>query len=138
MIINLMTEDEFLKDFVVDMEYHLESLRNDLVALTIGTDNPDHLDRISQTLRKIERTSDLLGYPQLTSVAATMTEVIDEWRKGKSELPPSLPTVISQSVDHIRIVVSEIKRSGVEHTDSRAVINRLRELKKHIALVLAP
>lgn len=118
--------DDLVAEFLTETNESLEELDNDLVNLEQNPNDKDLLSKIFRLMHTIKGTCGFLDLPRLAKVAHHAENVLGRFRDGDLEVTPAYVTLIFESIDTIKFIVSEIEMNGAEpDTDSTSLINKL-------------
>lgn len=118
--------DDLIAEFLTETNESIEQLDNDLVNLEQNPNDKELLSRIFRLMHTIKGTCGFLDLPRLAKVAHHAENVLGRFRDGDLEVTPDYVTLIFESLDTIKFIISEIEMNGTEpETDSSALINKL-------------
>ncbi len=118
--------DDLIIEFITETNESLEELDLDLVNLEKNPNDKDLLGKIFRLMHTIKGTCGFLSLPRLEKVAHHAENVLGKFRDGALEVTPGYVTLIFESIDQIKYIVSEIEETGSEPAGSdKALIDRL-------------
>ncbi len=118
--------DDLIIDFITETNESLEELDLDLVNLEKNPNDKDLLSKIFRLMHTIKGTCGFLGLPRLEKVAHHAENVLGRFRDGDLEVTPDYVTLIFESIDKIKFIVTEIEETGSEPEGSdEALIAKL-------------
>ncbi|MCD8497080.1 MAG: chemotaxis protein CheW [Alphaproteobacteria bacterium] len=106
--------DDLVVDFLTETNESLEELDNDLVHLEQNPNDKDLLSKIFRLMHTIKGTCGFLDLPKLAKVAHHAENVLGRFRDGDLQVTPAYVTLIFESLDAIKYIVSQIEQTGKE------------------------
>jgi two-component system, chemotaxis family, sensor kinase CheA len=126
----MITDDEVLKEFLVESYENLDQLDRDFVALEADPTASDRIAAIFRTIHTIKGTSGFLGFSRLETLTHAGESVLSQVREGALALTPPLTSVLLEMVDRVRGILRTIEASGREGSEPfEDVLGRLTALK---------
>jgi two-component system chemotaxis sensor kinase CheA len=107
-----MSEDDILKDFLVESYENLDRLDRDLVGLERNPHDLAALSGVFRTIHTIKGTCGFLGFTKLEKVAHVGENLLTRMRDGQLTLNPERTTALLGMVDAVRQMLAEIESSG--------------------------
>src|SRR5207302_11246920 len=107
-----MSENEIVKDFLVESHENLDRLDRDLVGLEKNPKDKDSLAGVFRTIHTIKGTCGFLGFNKLEKVAHVGENLLTRLRDGQLTLNPAITTALLEMVDTIRQMLSQIQSTG--------------------------
>ncbi len=118
--------DDLLSEFLTETSENLSTLDVELVRLEQNPNNPELLKSIFRLVHTIKGTCGFLGLPRLERVAHASENVLGRVRDGELFVTPGIVSVILQSLDRIKGILSELERTEKEPDgDDIELIDRL-------------
>ena len=118
--------DEILRDFLTESGESLTVIDGELVRLETDPDNADVLQRIFRLVHTIKGTCGFIGLPRLERVAHAAENVLGLFRDGQIPVTPGAVTLIFESLDRIKDILSGIEQFEAEPAgDDAELIQRL-------------
>lgn len=118
--------DELVTEFLTETNESLQELDLDLVNLEQNPNDKDLLSKIFRLMHTIKGTCGFLGLPRLETCAHHAENVLGLFRDGVLKVTPDYVTIIFESIDRIKYILSEIEQNGAEPDgDDRELIARL-------------
>ena len=118
--------DDLLSEFLTETSENLSTLDVELVRLEQNPNNPELLKSIFRLVHTIKGTCGFLGLPRLERVAHASENVLGRVRDGDLLVTPAIVSVILQSLDRIKGILSELERTEKEpEGDDIELIDRL-------------
>ena len=114
--------DDLLGEFLAEALEGIETLDAELVTLEQNPNDPALLGSIFRVLHTLKGTSGFLDLPRLESVAHAGENILGKFRDGELEVTPAAVTLILESIDAIKMLVTEIGESGAEPQGEDAVL----------------
>jgi two-component system chemotaxis sensor kinase CheA len=111
--------DELLGDFLTETGESLDLLDSELVRFEREPSNADMLNAIFRLVHTVKGTCGFLGLPRLAKLAHAAETLMGQYRDGAPVTADGV-TLILESVDRIKLIMSELERDGVEPRGSDA------------------
>jgi len=133
-----LNDPEIIGEFINESREHLESLEPKLIQLEKEPHNFDLLNDIFRTFHTLKGSSSFLGLTRITELSHKSENILDELRKGESEVTPKIIDFIFQATDILKSLIEDIA-SGEEDKIKEAtsgssevseIINRVEEVIK--------
>jgi two-component system chemotaxis sensor kinase CheA len=105
--------DELLRDFLTESGESLTVIDGEMVKLEADPNNRDVLQKIFRLVHTIKGTCGFIGLPRLERVAHAAENVLGKFRDGVIPVTPGAVTLIFESLDCIKEILS-----GIEQTES--------------------
>src|SRR5256885_4560712 len=109
-----MSENEIVKDFLVESHENLDRLDRDLVGLEKNPKDKDALAGVFRTIHTIKGTCGFLGFSNLEKVAHVGENLLTRLRDGQMILNPEITTALLGMVDATRQMLKEIESTGTD------------------------
>ncbi len=106
--------DDLIAEFLTETSKNLTDLDADLVKLEQNPNDKDLLSQIFRIIHTIKGTCGFLGLPRLEGVAHKGEDVLGLFRDGVLEVTPEYVTIIFESLDRIKYILSELEETGSE------------------------
>ncbi|MDX2103440.1 MAG: Hpt domain-containing protein, partial [Alphaproteobacteria bacterium] len=106
--------DDLLSEFLTETSESLSVLDVELVKLEQNPNNPELLSNIFRLVHTIKGTCGFLGLPRLERVAHASENVLGRIRDGELVVGPGIVSLILQSLDRIKLILSELERTEAE------------------------
>ena len=133
--------DELLSEFLTETSESVSELDVELVQLEQNPNDQGLLSNIFRLVHTIKGTCGFLGLPRLEAVAHASENVLGKIRDGNLEVTPDAVTLILESFDRIKWLLSSLEENEVEpEGDDQDLIDRLNHVADGGALddVAAP
>jgi two-component system chemotaxis sensor kinase CheA len=104
--------DDLLGEFLAEALEGIETLDAELVTLEQNPNDPALLGSIFRVLHTLKGTSGFLDLPRLESVAHAGENILGKFRDGELEVTPEAVTLILESIEAIKALVTAIGESG--------------------------
>lgn len=118
--------DDLLSEFLTETAESLSELDADLVKLEQNPNDPGLLGGIFRLVHTIKGTCGFLGLPRLERVAHASEDVLGKFRDGELEVTPEAVTLIFESLDTIKNLLSALEETEAEpEGDDSDLIQRL-------------
>ncbi len=129
-----MSNDEILREFLLETHENLTLLDSDLVALEKNPTEKNTLAQVFRTLHSVKGTAGFMGLEKLQAVAHAAESLLNRLRAGELVFNPPIATALLQVVDAIREIMAAIEADGQEgqadYTALLAELDRLREVRE--------
>lgn len=106
--------DDLIAEFLTETSESLQELDTDLVHLEQNPNDKNLLSKIFRLMHTIKGTCGFLGLPRLEGVAHKAEDVLGLFRDGVLEVTPEYVSLILQSIDRIKVIVSGLEENGSE------------------------
>lgn len=134
--------DDLLSEFLTETSESLSVLDVELVKLEQNPNDPKILQNIFRLVHTIKGTCGFLGLPRLETVAHAGENVLGKFRDGELEVTPHAVTLILQSIDRIKLILSHIEQHECEpegdDAELKAALNAMAEGKPAPASAAEP
>ena len=118
--------DDLIAEFITETSESLGELDLDLIKLEQNPNDTELLSNIFRLMHTIKGTCGFLGLPRLEKVAHHAENVLGRFRDGDLEVKPEYVTLILESIDTIKFIITAIEEKGSEpEGDDSALIARL-------------
>jgi two-component system, chemotaxis family, sensor kinase CheA len=118
--------DDLLSEFLTETAESLDVIDVELVRFESNPTDKNTLNNIFRLVHTIKGTCGFLGLPRLEAVAHAGETLLGRFRDGSLEVTPSAVTLVLQSIDRIKSLVSALGEAGAEpRGDDRDLIDRL-------------
>ena len=111
---NSVQDDEIIREFLVESHENLSRLDQELVELEKRPRDAALLASIFRTIHTIKGTCGFLAFSTLERIAHQAESLLSQLRDGQRELTSSLVSLILETVDATRKVLSSIEANGEE------------------------
>lgn len=118
-------DQELLEGFLTETTELLEKLDDDLVTLEKTTGDTELLNRIFRSIHTVKGASSFLGFELLVKVTHKTEDVLNRLRKGELVVTPEIMDVILESVDLVKLLVSDIKANDIKEREIDGTIEKL-------------
>lgn len=126
-----MSENDIVKDFLIESHENLDRLDRELVELEKDPANKDALASIFRTIHTIKGTCGFLGFGQLEKLAHVGENLLSRLRDGALKLSPEITTALLHMVDAVRQMLDHIEAYGSEgERNDGALISTLTALQQ--------
>jgi two-component system, chemotaxis family, sensor kinase CheA len=109
-----MSDDEIVKEFLIESHENLDRLDQDLIVLEKDPDNRDKLASIFRTIHTIKGTSGFLAFNQLEALTHAGENLLAKLRDGLLALTPEITTALLAMLDAVRQMLASIEATGAE------------------------
>ncbi len=122
----LLCEDqELLEGFLTETAELLEKLDDDLVALEKMPEEMHLLNGIFRSIHTVKGASSFLGFDLLVKITHKTEDVLNRLRKDELKVTPEIMDVILEAVDHIKLLVNDIRNGEIVERELDEIINKL-------------
>ncbi len=125
--------DDLLSEFLTETSESIAVLDVELVKLEQNPNDPGILGNIFRLVHTIKGTCGFLGLPRLETVAHAGENVLGKFRDGELEVTPHAVTLILQSIDCIKMILSHLEQTETEpegdDAELKAALNALADGK---------
>ncbi len=122
-----MQDQEVIREFLVESYENLARLDQELVELEKRPKDAALLDSIFRTIHTIKGTCGFLAFSKLERITHQAESLLSQLRDGLRDLTPSLVSLILDTVDATRKVLTSIEATGEEGPEGfDALTERLR------------
>jgi len=125
MVLEKMSDQGLIEDFIAEAEELLEGLDQDLVVLESNPQDQRLLDKVFRAVHTIKGNAGFLGYNRLVELTHKIEDLLNLLRRGERELSPGITDVLLESIDFVKRIIGQIKTEG---SDEVALSNVLRRL----------
>jgi two-component system chemotaxis sensor kinase CheA len=122
----LLCEDqELLEGFLTETAELLEKMDDDLVALEKMPEETDLLNGIFRSIHTVKGASSFLGFDLLVKITHKTEDVLNRLRKDELKVTPEIMDVILEAVDHIKLLVNDIRNGEIVERELDEIISKL-------------
>lgn len=123
--IDLDEMKEIIDDFLVEADELLHSLDTNLVKLESKPNDLDLLNEIFRAAHTIKGTSSFLGFEQVTNLTHKMEDILNKLRKAEMVVTPTIMDLLLESLDILKVLISNVHESNFEEIDLTEIIGKL-------------
>ena len=105
---------EILNDFLTETTEMIDGLDQKFVELETQPDNKDLLNEIFRAMHSMKGSAGFLGFTHLVDITHRAESILNKLRQGEMAVVPEIITVILETVDTVKIIMSEIRASGTD------------------------
>src|SRR5262245_15604095 len=109
-----MSNNEILREFLLETHENLALLDSDLVALEKNPSDKSTLAQVFRTLHSVKGTAGFIGLAKLQAVAHSAESLLSRLRAGELQFNVPIATALLRVVDAIREMLTSIEASGEE------------------------
>ncbi len=121
-------DQDIVREFLVESNENLSRLDRDLVELETRPHDGELLASVFRTIHTIKGTCGFLGFSTLERITHQAESLLSQLRDGRRKLDSGLVSMILETVDATRTVLSSIEATGKEGTEPfLSLAERLRE-----------
>lgn len=126
---------ELIRDFVVETDEVLEGLDKCFVKLEEAPGDLGLINEIFRAVHSIKGSAGFLGFTRLVEVAHQSENILNKLRQQEIQATSETIDIILESVDVLKVLLSEIKDSSGDKVDISAIKRKLSLLLEYSALV---
>jgi len=115
-----MQDQDVIREFLVESRENLSRLELELVDLEKRPKDAPLLASVFRTIHTIKGTCGFLGYTLLEKITHQAESILCQLRDGRRDLNPPLISLILETVDAIKKILTSIEQSGEEGPDTFA------------------
>lgn len=105
---------EILNDFLTETTEMIDGLDQKFVELETQPDNKDLLNEIFRAMHSMKGSAGFLGFNHLVDVTHRAESILNKLRQGEMAVVPEIITVILETVDTVKLIMTEIRSSGTD------------------------
>jgi len=105
---------EILNDFLTETTEMIDGLDQKFVELETQPDNKDLLNEIFRAMHSMKGSAGFLGFNHLVDVTHRAESILNKLRQGEMAVVPEIITVILETVDTVKLIMTEIRTSGTD------------------------
>jgi two-component system chemotaxis sensor kinase CheA len=118
-------DDEVIREFLIESNENLNRLDTEIVDLE-RSPAPERLASIFRTIHTIKGTCGFLGFSSLEGITHHAENILSQLRSGQKQVSGALVSLILETVDAVRVILSTIEATGAEGAqDYKALKERL-------------
>ncbi len=105
---------EILNDFLTETTEMIDGLDQKFVELETQPDNKDLLNEIFRAMHSMKGSAGFLGFTHLVDITHRAESILNKLRQGEMAVVPEIITVILETVDTVKVIMTEIRTSGTD------------------------
>lgn len=105
---------EILNDFLTETTEMIDGLDQKFVELETQPDNKDLLNEIFRAMHSMKGSAGFLGFTHLVDITHRAESILNKLRQGEMAVVPEIITVILETVDTVKAIMTEIRTSGTD------------------------
>lgn len=105
---------EILNDFLTETTEMIDGLDQKFVELETQPENKDLLNEIFRAMHSMKGSAGFLGFNHLVDVTHRAESILNKLRQGEMAVVPEIITVILETVDTVKLIMTEIRTSGTD------------------------
>lgn len=109
----MLEDDEIIREFLIESNENLNRLDTEIVDLERNP-TAERLASIFRTIHTIKGTCGFLGFQVLEGITHHAENILSQLRSGQRQVTGNLVSLILESVDAVRQILSNIEASGKE------------------------
>jgi len=113
-----LQDQDVIREFLIESHENLARLDQEFVELEKHPKDAALLSSIFRTIHTIKGCCGFLGYSKLEKITHEGESILSELRDGRRDFTPSLASLILETVDAIRNILSCVEATGDEGADS--------------------
>lgn len=114
---SLQDDFELIKEFLIESNENLSKIDQQMVEIEKNPHDAELLASIFRTIHTIKGTCGFLGFSILEGITHTAESILSQCRNGERELSPAVVSVVLETVDATRTILSSIEQTGKEGAD---------------------
>ncbi len=118
-------DEELLEGFLTETSELLEKLDDDLVSLEKMPGEIELLNGIFRSIHTVKGASSFLGFDLLVKITHKTEDVLNRLRKDELKVTPEIMDVILEAVDHIKLLVNDIRNGEIVERELDGIIDKL-------------
>ncbi len=126
---------ELVRDFIVETEEVLEGLDQCFVKLEEAPGDLSLINEIFRAVHSIKGSAGFLGFTRLVEVAHQSENVLNKLRQQEIQATSETIDIILESVDVLKVLLTEVKDSTNEQIDINTIKRKLSLLLDYSALL---
>ena len=120
--------DDLISEFLTETGESLDVIDSELVRFESNPEDRAILDNIFRLLHTVKGTCGFLGLPRLEAVAHAGETLLGKFRDGELAVTPPMVSLVLESIDQIKDILSELEATGSEpEGDDAELIKRLED-----------
>ena len=109
-----MSDEDIVKEFLVESYENLDRLDQELIALEKDASNRETLASVFRAIHTLKGTSGFLAFNQLEALTHVGENLLARLRDGQFALNPEITTALLSMVDAVRQMLASIEATGNE------------------------
>lgn len=105
---------EILNDFLTETTEMIDGLDQKFVELETQPDNKDLLNEIFRAMHSMKGSAGFLGFNHLVDITHRAESILNKLRQGEMAVMPEIITVILETVDTVKLIMTEIRTAGTD------------------------
>lgn len=105
---------EILNDFLTETTEMIDGLDQKFVELETQPENKDLLNEIFRAMHSMKGSAGFLGFTHLVDITHRAESILNKLRQGEMAVAPEIITVILETVDTVKVIMTEIRSSGTD------------------------
>ncbi len=105
---------EILNDFLTETTEMIDGLDQKFVELETQPDNKDLLNEIFRAMHSMKGSAGFLGFNHLVDITHRAESILNKLRQGEMAVVPEIITVILETVDTVKLIMTEIRTTGTD------------------------
>lgn len=114
---SLQDDFELIKEFLIESNENLSKIDQQMVEIETNPRDAELLASIFRTIHTIKGTCGFLGFGILEGITHTAESILSQCRNGERELSPAIVSLVLETVDATRTILSSIEETGKEGAD---------------------
>ncbi len=120
-----MDNSQYLQMFFDESSEYLQILNESVLALEQDSSNKELINSIFRAAHSLKGMSATMGFSRLTDLTHKVENILDKVRNDEMEISEELVDLLFTGLDHLKLLVNDIKKEGKEVTDISDYINEL-------------
>lgn len=123
-----MESQEFLNEFVEEVNEHLQELESSLLVLEREGSNKEQIHQIFRAAHSIKGASAYMGFEQLANLTHEMESLFSEIQAQSRPVPPEGISLLLECVDFISNALKQIQQEGREPPLPSSILVKLQQV----------
>jgi two-component system chemotaxis sensor kinase CheA len=129
-----LDDPSFYEDFLVEAGEHFELIEQNFLTLEGAPGDLEILNAIFRSVHTIKGASGFLGLAKVQALAHIGENVLDDLRKGRMQVNPTVMELLFETEDTLKVLVHDVginlhKQGAMVDPDTSDLIGRLEALK---------
>ncbi|MBI5185905.1 MAG: chemotaxis protein CheA [Nitrospinae bacterium] len=106
--------EEIIQDFLVETEELIQGVDQDLLDLEKSPDDFELLNKVFRSVHTIKGAAGFLGFNQLVTLVHNTETLLNKLRLGELRINSAISDAVLESIDLVKIILSDIKENKKE------------------------
>jgi two-component system chemotaxis sensor kinase CheA len=113
-----MVQDEDVREFLIESNENLANLDRQLVELEERPEDASLIAEVFRTVHTIKGTSGFFGFDKLGAITHVAENILSQLRERQRALTPQVASLILETVDAVKVILTNIEATGNEGDDA--------------------